>query len=352
MSKTNFFNFVTLFAFAMAFSFSTTFASEPVRIIFDTDLGNDVDDPMALAVAHSLQSRGELRILAVTSTKSNKYVAPVVGIINTFYGRPDIPVGITNSGITPEDGRYIKQLVEAKDAAGKPLFPSNITTDTQLPDAVTLIRKTLAAVDNKSVVFVQIGFFTNLARLFETKGDDISPLSGLELFRKKVRYVSLMAGGFGLGHEKSKEYNVVSDLEAAKKVVAACPVEMVFSGFEIGAIVDYTVESINNDYEYVVPHPIKIAYKHYRGLDKRQATFDINAVIYAARPSRGYYSLSEKGTVTITDEGVSTFTPNPDGKHRYQKTNIQQIAATREAIIQLTSQPPAVNADGKAIFFP
>ena len=34
-------------------------AAEPVRLIFDTDIGNDVDDALALAVIHALQSRGE-----------------------------------------------------------------------------------------------------------------------------------------------------------------------------------------------------------------------------------------------------------------------------------------------------
>ena len=30
---------------------------EPVRLIFDTDIGNDVDDVMALCMIHSLASR-------------------------------------------------------------------------------------------------------------------------------------------------------------------------------------------------------------------------------------------------------------------------------------------------------
>ncbi|MGE0610267.1 MAG: nucleoside hydrolase, partial [Pirellulales bacterium] len=32
---------------------------EPVRLIFDTDMGNDIDDALALGVIHALQSRGE-----------------------------------------------------------------------------------------------------------------------------------------------------------------------------------------------------------------------------------------------------------------------------------------------------
>jgi purine nucleosidase len=66
----------------------------PVPLIFDTDMGNDVDDAMALAVIHALQSRGECRLLAVTLTKANRYAAPFVDLVNTFYGRGDIPIGV------------------------------------------------------------------------------------------------------------------------------------------------------------------------------------------------------------------------------------------------------------------
>ena len=32
-------------------------AAEPVRLIFDTDMGNDIDDGIALAAIHALESR-------------------------------------------------------------------------------------------------------------------------------------------------------------------------------------------------------------------------------------------------------------------------------------------------------
>ena len=45
-------------------------AAEPVRVIFDTDMGNDIDDAVALAMLHSFVSRGEAELLAVTVTKA------------------------------------------------------------------------------------------------------------------------------------------------------------------------------------------------------------------------------------------------------------------------------------------
>ena len=65
-----------------------------VPIIFDTDMGNDVDDALALGVLHALDSRGECRLIAVTITKDNRWSAPYVDLVNTFYGRAHIPVGM------------------------------------------------------------------------------------------------------------------------------------------------------------------------------------------------------------------------------------------------------------------
>ncbi|MCL5745638.1 MAG: nucleoside hydrolase, partial [Acidobacteria bacterium] len=60
-------------------------AADPVRVIFDTDMGNDIDDAVALAILHALESRGESKLLAVTITKDNPIAAPYVDIVITFY---------------------------------------------------------------------------------------------------------------------------------------------------------------------------------------------------------------------------------------------------------------------------
>ena len=49
--------------------------AEPVKLIFDTDMGNDVDDLMALCMIHQLQKRGTVELLAVTVTKDHPQAA-------------------------------------------------------------------------------------------------------------------------------------------------------------------------------------------------------------------------------------------------------------------------------------
>ncbi|MEM9660651.1 MAG: hypothetical protein AAF961_19975, partial [Planctomycetota bacterium] len=66
-------------------------ADSPIPLIFDTDIGNDVDDVLALGVIHALQSRGECELLAVTITKDHPLAASFVEAVNTFYRRGDVP---------------------------------------------------------------------------------------------------------------------------------------------------------------------------------------------------------------------------------------------------------------------
>ena len=68
--------------------------ARPVKLIFDTDMGNDIDDALALGVIHALQSRGECELLAVTLSKDNDFAGPFVDLVNTFYGRGNIPIGV------------------------------------------------------------------------------------------------------------------------------------------------------------------------------------------------------------------------------------------------------------------
>ena len=58
--------------------------SRRVKLIFDTDMGNDIDDALALGVIHALQSRGECELLAVTLSKDNDFAAPFCDLVNTF----------------------------------------------------------------------------------------------------------------------------------------------------------------------------------------------------------------------------------------------------------------------------
>jgi len=310
-----------------------------VRLIFDTDMGNDIDDALALGVIHALESRGECELLAVTLSKDNEFAASYVDLVNTFYGRSEIPVGVVRAGKTPEDSKYIRIPSEARSESGKQRYPHRLLSGKDAPEAVGLLRKTLAAQPDSSVVIAVVGFLTNLARLLDSPADSHSPLAGSELVAKKCRLLAMMAGMFG-GANRQKEYNVFIDLAAAKKVFADWPTPLVASGFEIGQAIKYPASSIEHDFGYVPHHPLREAYELYQKMPYDRETWDLTAVLYAIRPNHGYFGLSQPGTIHVDEKEITQFARSETGRQRFLTVTPEQIIRVKEALVQLASQPP------------
>jgi inosine-uridine nucleoside N-ribohydrolase len=323
-----------LVAFALACGVAA--AGEPVRIIFDTDMGNDVDDALALAVLHALENRSEARILAVTITKDNRWSAPFVDLVNAFYGRPGIPIGTVRDGKTRDDGNYTRPVAGMKRPGGGQLYPRRITTEGGAPDAQVVLRKTLAAQPDASVVIVQTGFSTNLARLLDSRPDGASPLAGSDLVKRKVRMLVVMGGRFS---DRVPEYNIVNDVPAARKLFAEWPTPVVLSGWEIGASAKYPAGRIESDFRYVQSHPIADAYKAYQKMPYDEPLWDPSAVLYAVRPEAGYFNLSPEGRVEIGPDGSTQFSTG-GGRDRLLAASPEQSARIVEAVAALVSEPP------------
>ena len=320
--------------FLSAFSI---FAAEPVRIIFDTDMGNDVDDALALAMLHAFQSRGEAKLLAVTITKDNRWAAPYVDLVNRFYGRGTIPIGVVKNGKEPADSNLIRVPAERLGSDGTLLYPRGIQDGRNAPDAVPVLRRVLSEQPDGSVVIVQVGFSTNLARLLDSPADNASPLAGKDLVSRKVRLLSVMAGEFPDG---KPEYNVRIDVPSAAKLFIEWPSPIVASGFEVGRSIVYPAASIEKDFAYVENHPIVDAYRNYMKMPYDRPTWDLTAVLYAVRGDRGYFSLSEPGWIRVNNDGKTRFELASAGRHRYLMLDAIQRARALEAMIYLASQPP------------
>jgi hypothetical protein len=309
----------------------------PVKIIFDTDVGNDVDDALALSVLHALQSRGECELLAVTITKPDELAGPFVDAMNTFYGRPGIPIGYTHAKLVNDPSKFLP-LADAKDGE-QARYPHRLKRSSDAPEATALLRKILSHQPDHSVVLVQVGYFSNFAALLDTPGDAESPLTGRELVQQKVKLLSVMAGSFKTtGHDL--EYNVTQDLPATKKLAKNWPTPVVWSGFEIGIAVPYPAVSIERDFGYVPHHPAAEAYCLYNPPPHERPTWDLTSALYAVRPDRGYFGLSSPGRVTVEEDGFTRFTPAPEGRDRFLMLNDVQVARVKEALVELASQPP------------
>lgn len=300
-------------------------AAPPLRVIFDTDMGNDVDDALALAMLHAFASRGEVKLLAVTVSKDNPWAAEYVRLVDEYYGRGTIPVGIVHDGKTKDDGLYVRQVCELHgrhpDAAA-------------VEDAVGLLRKTLAGESDGAVTMIQVGFSTNLARLLESAPDRYSNLNGMDLVKRKVRLLTMMAGNFA---ETKPEYNVMIDIPAATKLFATWPTDIYISGYEVGAAILYPAASIENDFPQ--GNPVAEAYRLYAKMPYDRPSWDLTTVLYDLRSDRGYFDVSPPGDVLVSENGSTSFQPGAQGKRHFLRVDAIQVARAQEACVWLATQP-------------
>lgn len=293
------------------------FAARPV--IFDTDMGNDIDDALALAMLHALSDRGECDLIGVTLTNSNVAAVPYIRMLNRFYGRGDLPVGAAIKELKggSGDGYMTAALRNTAAASATPAEP-----------APAVLRR-LLSIAREKVIIVQTGFSTNLAALLDSPG-------GAALAKEKIALVVAMAGNFAGGEP---EYNVRIDIDSAKAVFERWPTPIVFSGFEIGRDLLYPAASIEHDFAYALSHPVAESYRAYAKMPYNRPTWDLTAALEAVRPGHGYFSLSEPGAVFVEPTGATRFVPGK-GDRQYLRLDPAKRAEILAVLTLLASQPP------------
>jgi purine nucleosidase len=174
----------------------------PAKIIIDTDIGDDVDDAFAVALA---VSSPELKIIGISTTFGDTETrAKILDRLLGEAGRPDIPVF---AGIPTQTNNSMTQRKYAE--GGHVSKPSH-------PKAVDSILEQIRRYPGE-ITLVAIGPLMNVGALIDRD---------LETFRK-LRCVVLMGGsierGYGdLGYSKPRgpeaEWNIKNDIRSAQKL--------------------------------------------------------------------------------------------------------------------------------------
>ncbi len=304
-------------------------AEAPVNVIFETDMGNDIDDAMALDMLYKYVEDGKINLLAVMINKEGSAPAEFVDIMNTFYGH-QVPIGVRYGGDPAEKGgvNFAEVISGMKDDAGQPVFQRTLKKCDTLPDALSLYRKILSEVPDKSVKIISVGFFGNLGALLENE---------LELVEKKVVSLTTMGGCF---FAPNGEFNLLGDLEASRKVFDNWPTEIVTSPFEVGIAICYPGESIENDLEWGIPHPMREGYLAYCPMPHDRPCWDLTATLYAVEGGE-WFTISEPGIISVGEDGVATFTADSAGKQRYLAVTPEQATAIREHFVEILTRKPA-----------
>jgi len=282
--------------------FSCSFANwrssargEPVRIIFDTDMGSDCDDAGALAILHVYADRGLAEIIGcIYSSGKVPYGAGVVEAINVYYDRPQIPIGAAHDD---EVGDPVDKMTAEKLAKDTAAFGNTIIHSRDTEEMTALNRRLLARKQDNSVVYLTVGHTKGFHDLLVSRPDDISPLSGHELVKKKLkRWIAM--GALGANNKEGqyrKDWNFRFNGSATytKYLVDNCPVPVVYvaAGSDV-----YTGRSL------MTTPPGNIVRTVYRDwlwnvekktLDDQRPSWDLIAVHYAVK-GLGEYLMAQK----------------------------------------------------------
>lgn len=314
-------------------------SSDKIKIIFETDLGNDVDDALAMDMLHKYIDDGRIEVLAIMINKNGEAPAEYADILNTWYGHSDIPIGIIRNGADCETDavNYAQAVCDIKDKEGRPMFRRSLSEYSSLPDAHKLYRKILSEQPDSSVVIVSVGFSTNLSRLLDSQSDEYSVMSGRELVASKVKELVTMAGCFN--NPELCEYNVVKDVPAARNVFEDWPGRVVTSPFEVGIKILYPASSIENDFGWTGCHPVVEAYKSYQKMPYDRPTWDLTSLLYAVEGD-GMFSLSPSGHIKVNDNGSTAFVEDAKGDRHYLVTDAQQDSMIRNYFVEFISSVP------------
>ena len=294
----------------------------PVLVIFDTDIGPDYDDVGAMALLHAFADKGECTILATVASNKYKFTGPVLDIINTYFKRPNLPIGVVR-GNAADIG-----AVQKWDSMLVSKYPHDLLNNSQAENALTLYRRLLSKAKDNSVTIVTVGFFTNMSNLLNSAPDKFSPLNGKELIKRKVKQLVSMAACFDGRMGNFKEFNVKIDAPASQNVFDNWPGKIIFSGFEIGANI-FTGLPIKNS--AITNSPVKDVFAWSIPLDPQdkngRMSWDETAVLVAVRGAASYYDLTE-GKIISKPDGSNGWDTKGEG-HYYLKVKMPVAEVTK-----------------------
>ncbi|MEU6714412.1 nucleoside hydrolase [Nonomuraea sp. NPDC046802] len=287
-------------------------ASSTMRVIFDTDIGTDVDDALALAV---LLGSPEVDLAGCTTVYGDTLLrARLTKRLARLGGRAALPV-IAGSAKTLTDRNVWWAGHEGK------LFPDLDTEQADPGDAVSyLVDRVTSAPGGVDVVAV--GPLTNIARA----------ITAAPSFARDVRHLWIMGGRFD---DPKPEHNLKSDPEAAA-VVFASGAPITVTGLEITTTVrmdagDVSAIAGSGPLGEALKAEIEQWWRFWN--EEWNCPHDPITVLTMVAPD--LFTFSPEGRVAVGTDGSSTF--EPGNGHTRVTTSAPPLQVAQEIVRRIVA---------------
>ena len=288
-----------------------------VGIVFDADLGNTIDDALALAMLFGFQGKNESRVLSVSTTKSSLQRRHLRRRAGPLLHRRTRSVRRRHADRPLRSpARWPRRMRCSMPSPAMQSTPRNIVKMNDTADPLALIRNALSAQFDQNAIVVLTGPATNLAgssgasrqpgvdRAKSANAGDRSRRGHDERPPRREARVGRVAHADRGGRERTRRRLPVSRRPASRRI-----------------------------------SPGRRRTRWWRPIapTARCRTMlpavAMAAALYAVRPQENYFKVSEPGALTVADDGAIRLAPAAGGKHRTliadpaQKDRIQQIYA-------------------------
>jgi inosine-uridine nucleoside N-ribohydrolase len=311
-------------------------AQARVPILLDTDIGSDIDDAFALALA---LASPELDLRGVTTVSSDAQTrAWIVCRFLTAVGRREVPVAW---GRDPQPASPIDGQIQYR---RHPAVIFNRTSRPVKESAVDFLYARLKA-DPGKLTIVAIGPLTNVARLL-TEHPDCKPW---------IKRIVLMGGAVRVGYKGTPppepEWNIKSDVAAARTVFTA-GLPLVVAPLDATTTLKLTAPLRRQLFKACTPLTLQLQALYQLWDQPTPTLFDPAAVALAF--TEQFWELSElalevdaKGMTRVGKGKPNAQVATSVHKDKFLKWYVDRVAAGRAA---LTGKPPnpseLISADG------
>jgi inosine-uridine nucleoside N-ribohydrolase len=294
-------------------------SAERIPVIFDTDIGDDIDDTWALAM---LLKSPHFDVQLITTTRGKaEYRAKIIARLLTIAGRTDIPIGLGaggRAGDGPQQGWVANYKLSQ--------FSGKIYDD----GVAALVEKIASA--PKPLTVIAVGPLETLSEALKRK-PGIAAQASLVGMHGSVRR------GYD-GGQVSAEYNVKANVPAAQRVFTAPWRQITITPLDTCGLVTLsgkrfrTLRDCRDSVVGALLDNYRIWSRKDR-LDQLQASsvlFDTVAIYLAKAADRSLLKM-ETLPIAVTSDGFTRI--DPKGKTMAVATDWKDLNAYRDLLVKV-----------------